>query len=54
MPTLERWAPIPDLDQVERRMRRLFENAGHAPMIAPAADVYDAADEIVVELDVPG
>lgn len=54
MPMLEKWVPLPDLDVVERRMRRLFEDAGLAPMIAPAADVYEAADEIVVELDVPG
>ena len=54
MPMLEKWVPLPDLDVVERRMRRLFDDAGLAPMIAPAADVYEAADEIVVELDVPG
>ena len=54
MPTLEKWAPLPDLDLVERRMRRFFEDAGLAPMASPAADVYEAPDEIVVELDVPG
>jgi HSP20 family protein len=51
---LEKWAPLPDLDLVERRMRRFFEDAGLAPIVTPAADVYEAADEIVVELDVPG
>lgn len=54
MPMLEKWAPLPDFDLVERRMRRFFEDAGLAPTVTPAADVYEAADEIVVELDVPG
>ena len=54
MPTLEKWAPLTDFDLVERRMRRFFEDAGLAPSVTPAANVYEAADEIVVELDVPG
>lgn len=54
MPTLEKWAPFADFDLVDRRMRRFFEDAGLAPTVTPAADVYEAADEIVVELDVPG
>jgi HSP20 family protein len=54
MPMLEKWAPAPDFDLVERRMRRFFESAGLTPIATPAADVYEAADEIVVELDVPG
>lgn len=54
MPMLEKWAPVPDFDLVERRMRRFFEGAGLAPIATPAADVYEVADEIVVELDVPG
>jgi HSP20 family protein len=51
---LEKWAPLPDLDVVERRMRRFFEDVGVAPAVTPAADVYDTPDEIVVELEVPG
>lgn len=54
MPVLEKWAPLPDLDIVERRMRRLFEDVGIAPSLTPAADVYETGDEIVVELEVPG
>ncbi len=54
MTTLEKWAPLPDLDIVERRMRRFFEDVGVAPSITPAADVYDIGGELVVELDVPG
>jgi HSP20 family protein len=54
MATLEKWAPLPDLDIVERRLRRFFEDVGVAPSVTPAADVYDTGSELVVELDVPG
>ncbi len=54
MATLEKWAPLPDLDLVERRLRRFFEDLGVAPSVTPAADVYDTGSELVVELDVPG
>lgn len=46
MPTLEKWAPLADFDLVDRRMRRFFEDAGPAPTVTPAADVYEAADEM--------
>ena len=39
MATLEKWAPLPDLDIVERRLRRFFEDVGVAPSLTPAADV---------------
>ena len=32
MATLEKWTPLPDLDIVERRMRRFFEDVGIAPV----------------------
>ena len=48
--TIDKWMPLHELDSMERRMRRLFENAGFAPPLLPAADVY----ETVVELEVPG
>jgi len=54
MAMLEKWAPLPDLDIVERRLRRFFEDVGVAPSVTPAADVYDTGTELVVELDVPG
>ena len=54
MATLEKWAPLPDLDIVERRLRRFFEDVGVAPSVTPAADVYETGSELVVELDVPG
>lgn len=49
-----RWAPFQELDSIERRMRRTFEELGFAPAPLPAADVYETDDEFVVELEVPG
>jgi HSP20 family protein len=46
--------PFTELDSMERRMRRVFEEIGFAPVLAPAADVYETDDEFVVELEVPG
>lgn len=52
--TLPVLTPLRDLDVIERRMRRLFEDAGLFPSLSPAADMYETADELVVELEVPG
>jgi HSP20 family protein len=52
--TIVRWTPFTEPDSMERRMRRLFEGIGFAPLLAPAADVYETDDEFVVELEVPG
>ena len=52
--TIVRWTPFTELDSMERRMRRLFEEIGFAPGLAPAADVYETADEFVVEVEAPG
>ena len=49
-----RWTPFTELDSMERRMRRIFEEIGFAPGLPPAADVYETDDEFVVELEVPG
>lgn len=54
MTTVVKWTPFPELTSVERRMRRLFDEIGFAPSPLPAADVYETADEFVVELEVPG
>jgi HSP20 family protein len=54
VPTIVRWTPFRDLDAVERRLRRMLEDVGFAPPVPPAADVYETADEVVVELEVPG
>jgi HSP20 family protein len=52
--TIVKWTPFTELDSMERRMRRLFEEIGFAPALAPAADVYETDDEFVIELEVPG
>jgi HSP20 family protein len=49
-----KWTPFTELDSMERRMRRIFEEIGFAPGLAPAADVYETADEFVVEVEAPG
>jgi HSP20 family protein len=49
-----RWSPFGEFDSIERRMRRMFEEAGFAPALVPAADIYETDDEFVVQLDVPG
>ena len=54
MNTLERLTPIREFDRMERRVRRLFEDAGFFPLLGPATDVYETGDEFVVELEVPG
>lgn len=54
MTTMLKWSPFQDLDSVERRMRRMFEEVGFAPTLLPAADIYETEDEFVVEVEVPG
>ena len=54
MLTLERWTPLRELDRMERRMRRLFEDRGLFAFEAPATDVYETDADFVVELEVPG
>jgi HSP20 family protein len=49
-----KWTPFTELDSMERRMRRLFEEIGFVPGLAPPADVYETDDEFVVEVEVPG
>lgn len=51
---LERFTSFSDLTAMERRLRRLIEDVGFAPALAPAADVYETDGEYVVELEVPG
>ncbi|MGZ4415991.1 MAG: Hsp20/alpha crystallin family protein [Gaiellaceae bacterium] len=54
MPKLEKWTPFRELDLMDRRMRRFFEDIGFMPALTPAADVYETDGELVVELEVPG
>jgi HSP20 family protein len=53
MKTVVRWDPFRELELMERSMRRFGMPA--MPVVGlPAADVYETADEYVVELEVPG
>jgi HSP20 family protein len=54
MTTLVRWSPFAELESLERRMRRMLGEVGFAPTLAPAADVYETKDELVLELEAPG
>ena len=54
MTTLIKWSPFTEIDSMERRMRRAFEEVGLAPLLVPAADIYETTDEFVIELEVPG
>jgi HSP20 family protein len=54
MLTLDRWTPLRELDRMERRMRRLFEDRGLLTFDAPATDVYETDADYVIELEVPG
>jgi HSP20 family protein len=51
---LVRWSPFQELETMERRLRKLFDEVGLAPTMVPNADVYETDDEFVVELEVPG
>jgi len=54
MLTVDRRRPLRELDRMERRMRRLFEDRGFFPTDTPATDIYETDKEYVVELEVPG
>jgi len=54
MTTLVRWTPFRELDLMERQIRSLLGDTALAPPPIPAADVYETAEEFVVELEVPG
>jgi HSP20 family protein len=54
MPLLEKWTPFRELDLVDHRIRRMFEELGLLTSIAPATNVYETRDAVVFEVDVPG
>jgi HSP20 family protein len=54
MTTLTKWTPFRELDTMERRMRRMFEDIGFGPISVPAADFYETDRDFVIELEVPG
>jgi HSP20 family protein len=48
------WTPVRVLDAIERRARRMLEGIGFVSALLPAADVYETANEFVVELEISG
>jgi HSP20 family protein len=52
--TIVRWSPFSDIEAVDRRFRRLFDEFGIAPAALPAADIYETDKEYAFELEVPG
>ena len=58
MTTLVKQSLLPELDAMERSVRRMFEGIpmmpAFVPPLPPAADVYETPEEVVVELEVPG
>ena len=54
MTVRERLMPFRELDLIDRRTRRFFEELGLAPAAAPAADVFETEGELVFEVEVPG
>lgn len=58
MSTLVKQMPLTEFEAVERRLRRMLESWGLGPpilpVLMPAADVYEASGEYVVELELPG
>ena len=51
---LVRWNPLQELDSMERRMRRLFDDVGIGVLPLPPADAYETEREYVFEIEVPG
>jgi HSP20 family molecular chaperone IbpA len=49
-----RWSSFPELEAMERRMRRFFDEIGPAPARLPAADVFETEGDYVFEFEVPG
>lgn len=54
MATAVRWNPWRELEEMQRRMRRMFEESELRPSTLPAADVFETDGEVVVELETPG
>ena len=61
MTTIIRWEPFRNLSQLHEQMSRLFEDAVFRPRAespaltawAPAVDIYETEEELVVKADLP-
>ena len=52
--TIVRWSPFPEIEAVDRRIRRMFDEFGFGSTTLPAADIYETDEEYAFELEVPG
>jgi len=52
--TIVRWSPFAEIEAVDRRLRRMFDDLGIGPAMLPAADIYETDEEYAFELEVPG
>jgi hypothetical protein len=53
MATIEKWAPLPQFDVLERSHRRFFDHVGMSP-VSRRRLTCTADDELILELEVPG
>ena len=60
---MKRWDPFRDLNSLQDRMNRLFDEAGHGwraeepsatTTWSPAVDIYETEGEIIVKAELPG
>lgn len=59
---VERWDPFRDLSEIQSEMNRLFDSffgrpgqgGGPERVWAPAIDMYETRDELVVQVELPG
>jgi len=54
MTVIEIPTPSRAMGFMDRNMRRIYEELGISLALAPAADIYEGGQELVVELEVPG
>ena len=52
--TIVRWSPFPEIEAIDRRFRRMFDEFGIGSLPLPAADIYETDKEYAFELEVPG
>ena len=52
--TIVRWSPFPEIEAIDRRFRRMFDEFGIGSTGLPAADIYETDKEYAFELEVPG
>jgi HSP20 family protein len=49
-----KWSPWQELEAMDRRMRRMWNEVGDAPAALPNADIYETESEFVIEIEAPG